>query len=474
MKQSKNSGLIHFIQEDFLLETKYAKEIYHDHVKDLPIIDYHNHLNPAEINSDKNFDNISQIWLKGDHYKWRAMRAHGISEQYITGEADDPSKFLKWAQTVPYTLRNPLYHWTHLELQRYFGIEEILNEASAKAIYEETSAMLKDPDYSVRNLLHKMNVELVCTTEDPSDSLSHHKAFSDQDPQLKMFTAFRPDQALLISADNYPQYIHNLGNSANIEIQDLNSLKKALKSRMDFFESTGCTLSDHGLSYIPFVEYDENELDQIVKKRLKGEKLSLEESEKYMTGLLFYLSQEYHRRSWVQQFHLGALRNTNTRLLKKLGPDTGWDSIGDFPQAQSMSKFFNALDSIDQLPKTIIYNLNPRDNEVFASMCGNFNDGSIVSKMQFGSAWWFLDQMDGMEKQLNAVSNIGLLSHFIGMLTDSRSFLSFPRHEYFRRILCNMFGNDIKNDRLPEDIAWIGKVASDISYYNAKNYFNFS
>jgi len=462
-----------FIHDNFLLENKYAEELYHTYSKKQPIIDYHNHLPPQQIAEDAVFANITKAWINGDHYKWRAMRTLGINEQYITGSASDKDKFMQWAKTVPYTMRNPLYHWTHLELARYFDIYDLLNENSAEKIYNETAEKLSLSEYSTRGLLKKVNAELVCTTEDPIDTLEHHKKLAASDFSVKVSTAFRPDKAILIGNAGYNDYINKLGEAAGAEINNYADLCAALRKRIEFFHQNGCRLCDHGLDQIYFEDFTENEISLIFWKKRENKELSSEEVLKFQSAVLLFLAETYHEFGWVQQFHLGALRNNNARMHRILGPDTGWDSIGDYPQAQKLSAFLNALDGKDKLAKTIIYNLNPADNEVMATMIGNFNDGSIRGKVQFGSGWWFLDQKDGMTKQLNALSNMGLISCFVGMLTDSRSFLSFPRHEYFRRILCNLLGDEIKRGELPNDMEWIGKMVSDISYNNAKNYFDF-
>jgi len=462
-----------FINDNFLLENKYAEELYHNYSKNQPIIDYHNHLNPQFIAEDKIFENITQVWINGDHYKWRAMRTLGINEQFVTGNGSDKDKFLNWGKTVPYTMRNPLYHWTHLELARYFDIYDLLNEKSAEKIYIETSEKINSQAYSTQNLLKKVNAELVCTTEDPIDTLEFHQKFANNSTGIKMSTAFRPDKAILIANDGYNAYLDTLGDVSGVAINSFADLQSALRKRIEFFNANGCKLSDHGLNQIDFENFTESEVNSIFKKKRENGELSPEEVLKFHSAILVFLSETYHEFGWVQQFHLGALRNNNARMHRILGPDTGWDSIGDYPQAQKLSAFLNALDSKDKLTKTIIYNLNPADNEVMATMIGNFNDGSVRGKVQFGSGWWFLDQKDGMTKQLNALSNMGLISCFVGMLTDSRSFLSFPRHEYFRRILCNLLGDEIKRGELPNDMEWIGKLVSDISYNNAKEYFKF-
>lgn len=461
-----------FLDEDFLLQTKTARTLYHEFAKDMPIIDYHNHLPPDQILSDKVFKNITEIWLYGDHYKWRAMRTNGINEKYCTGNASDYEKFEKWAETVPYTMRNPLYHWTHLELQRYFDIKETLSPATAKKIYDISSEKINSPEFSVRNLLNKMNVKVVCTTDDPLDSLEYHQQLREAgDYDVKVLPAFRPDKFILIDNPNFPTYIQKLGAIVNFEIQSFEDLLKALRQRADFFASQGGQISDHGLEQIYAADFTPETADSAFKNAISGKTLSEAEAVVFKSAILHELGKMYAELGWTQQFHLGALRNNNKRAMRVLGPDTGWDSIGDWSQASALSKFLGKLDEYDQLAKTIIYNLNPRDNELIATMVGNFNDGSMAGKVQFGSGWWFLDQKDGMEKQINALSNMGLLSRFIGMLTDSRSFLSFPRHEYFRRILCNIYGNDIENGELPNDIPWIGETIQNICYNNAKNYF---
>ena len=462
-----------FINDNFLLRNKYAEELYHNHASKMPIIDYHCHLSPKDIAENRVFENITKAWLDGDHYKWRAMRTLGINEKYITGNASDEEKFQQWAKTVPYTLRNPLFHWTQLELARYFDVYELLNEKSAKEIYKITSDELNSSDYSCQQLLSKMNVKVVCTTEDPIDTLEHHQQLAKSNFDTHISTSFRPDKAIMIGNDGFIEYLGKLEKAADISITSYQDLLDALVKRVQYFNENGCKVSDHGLNSIPFAPYSEAEVDQILKKRLKNEQLSFLEIEKFESAVLQFLAEQYHSLGWIQQFHLGALRNNNTRMLAKLGPDTGWDSISDYPQAEKLSKFLNSLDGKDKLSKTIIYNLNPADNEVMATMIGNFNDGSVKGKVQFGSGWWFLDQKDGMTKQMNALSNMGLISCFIGMLTDSRSFLSYPRHEYFRRLLCNLLGEEIENGELPNDMEWIGKIVEDISYNNAQENFDF-
>ncbi|MBD1428792.1 glucuronate isomerase [Sphingobacterium litopenaei] len=463
-----------FLDDNFLLQTRTAQELYHNYSKAMPIIDYHNHLIPEQIANNTQFENITQVWLNGDHYKWRAMRTNGVNEKYITGDASDKDKFLKWAETVPYTMRNPLYHWTHLELQRYFGIEDLLGPKTAESIWEKTKEKLATPNYSVRGLLKMMNVEVVCTTDDPIDSLEYHQQFAQQNETFKMLPAFRPDKAM--NSDDVLAlngYINQLEQVVKKSIGTLQEYLDALKSRHDFFAANGCSVSDHGLEQIYAEDYTEEEIAQIFNKIRLNQEITYLENLKFKSAMLVYFAHWDHEKGWVQQYHLGALRNNNARMLRVNGPDTGYDSIGDFSQARALSKFLNRLDNQDKLSKTILYNLNPADNELMATMIGNFNDGSVAGKVQFGSAWWFLDQKDGMTKQINTLSNMGLLSRMVGMLTDSRSFLSFPRHEYFRRLLCDIFGQDIENGELPNDIEWIGKLVKDISYYNAKEYFKF-
>jgi glucuronate isomerase len=463
-----------FLESHFLLQSKTAELLYHEYAADMPIIDYHCHLDPAQIADDINFNSLTSVWLKGDHYKWRAMRANGISEEYITGKRSDWEKFEQWAATVPYTLRNPLYHWTHLELQRYFDIDELLSPKTAKAIYDSCAAKLLTPEYSVQNLITKMNVEVICTTDDPIDGLEHHQKISKSNWAVKVFPAFRPDKAM--NADDAKalnDYINKAEAVSDTAINDFNDYLKALKKRHDYFAENGCTVSDHGLEQLYAADYTIEEIKNIFSKIRSGKSLTPEEILKFKSAMLYEFALWDHEKGWVQQYHIGALRNTNSRGFRENGPDTGYDSIGDFSQGQSLAKFLNKLDATNQLTKTIIYNLNPADNELIAAMTGNFNDGTVAGKIQFGSAWWFLDQKDGMTNQLNALSGMGLVSKLVGMLTDSRSFMSYPRHEYFRRLLCNLFATDIENGELPNDTAWTGKIIQDICYYNAKSYFPF-
>jgi glucuronate isomerase len=463
-----------FMDENFLLQSKTAEILYHEFAKDLPIIDYHCHLPADEIADNKQFANLTKIWLDGDHYKWRAMRANGVPEEFCTGNAPDDQKFRKWAETVPYTLRNPLYHWTHLELKRYFGIETILDPSTADKIYEEASRKLKTNEYRVQKLLLKLNVEVVCTTDDPIDSLENHKKIKSLKFPVIVLPTWRPDKAM--AADNpavYNTYIDRLSEVSDIGIHTYSDLISALRKRQAFFHSMGCRLSDHGLETFYASDFTDSEVEKIFSKVRSGKKLLPKDLFMLKSALLCELAVMDHELGWTQQYHIGALRNNNNRMMQLLGPDKGYDSIGDFEMGRSMSKFFDRLESSEKLTKTIIYNLNPRDNELIATMAGNFNDGKTPGKMQFGSGWWFLDQKDGMEKQINALSSLGLLSRFVGMLTDSRSFMSFPRHEYFRRILCNLIGTDIENGELPNDLKLLGKTVQDVSYFNAKEYFGF-
>ncbi|HMH24750.1 MAG TPA: glucuronate isomerase [Puia sp.] len=463
-----------FLDENFLLAGTTAQRLYHDFAKDMPVIDYHCHLPPDQIAEDRVFENISQAWLYGDHYKWRAMRAGGADEGFCTGDRTDYEKFEKWAEIVPYTLRNPLYHWTHLELQRYFDIKDLLSPVTAAAIYKACNEKLHSPGYSVRGLLQKMKVETVCTTDDPVDSLAFHQQIRKSGAGIQVLPAFRPDKAMNVDDPvAFNEYVARLEAAADMNIGSFSQYLEALRKRHDFFAEMGCTVSDHGLDHLYAEEYTAGELESIFSKLRSGRTPDEQERKKIRSAMLFELALWDWEKGWVQQFHLGALRNNNSRALRNLGSDTGWDSIGDFQQARDLSKFLDRLDTSDRLARTILYNLNPADNELIAAMTGNFNDGSIAGKVQYGAAWWFLDQKDGMTRQLNTLSNMGLLSRFVGMLTDSRSFLSYPRHEYFRRILCNLFGEEVDKGELPGDIVWIGKIVQDICYYNAKNYFGF-
>lgn len=462
-----------FLSEDFLLENDFSSLLFHDYAAGMPIIDYHNHLSPKDIAESRVFPTITSAWLEGDHYKWRAMRAYGIDEAYITGDASDQEKFLRWSEVVPYTMRNPLYHWTHLELRRYFGIEDLLNKDIAISVYERCNEQLLKDSFNAQGLLDQMNVELLCTTDDPCDELSYHKAIAASDWALDVRPTFRPDRLYHIEREDYLKYVQQLGEQVGFEVNSVDQLLEAAKSRINYFHSLGGRLSDHGFEQLFEIDYSLNSANQTFKKVLNSQGINKEEAQVFQMTILVELAKIYHEKGWTQQFHLGSVRNNSTRAMRSYGSDTGFDSIGDFEQARGLQKFLNTLDRNDQLTKTILYNLNPRDNEVFATMAGNFNDGSIAGKIQHGSAWWFLDQKDGMEKQMNALSNMGLLSKFIGMLTDSRSFLSFPRHEYFRRILCNLIGKDVENGELPADEKFLGGIVQDICYHNAKRFLRF-
>lgn len=464
------------MDENFLLQTETAQKLYHEHAAKMPIIDYHCHLIPSMVANDHKFKSLTEIWLGGDHYKWRAMRTNGVDEKYCTGaETSDWEKFEKWAETVPHTMRNPLYHWTHLELKTGFGIEKLVSPATAREIYDECTAKLQTPEYSARNIMRKYKVEAVCTTDDPIDSLEHHIKTKNDGFEIKMLPTWRPDKAMAVeNSANFRTYVEELAKVSGIAISTFDDMIAALRKRQDFFAELGCKLSDHGIEEFYAEDYTEAEIKAIFNKVYGGKELSHDEILKFKSAMMVIFAEMDWEKGWTQQFHYGAIRNNNTRLFNKLGADTGFDSIGTFVTAKQMSKFFDTLDKQNKLTKTIIYNLNPADNEVIATMIGNFQDGSVVGKMQFGSGWWFLDQKDGMEKQMNALSVLGLLSRFVGMLTDSRSFLSYPRHEYFRRTLCNLLGNDVENGLLPaSEIDFIGQMVENISYNNAKNFFKF-
>ncbi|MDZ7878965.1 MAG: glucuronate isomerase [Saprospiraceae bacterium] len=461
-----------FLTDNFLLQTKTAQTLYHEFAKQMPIIDYHCHLPPDEIAQNKQFKNLTEIWLKGDHYKWRAQRTLGVNEHFITGKASDREKFHKWAAVVPSTMRNPLYHWTHMELKNPFGITELLDADNADYIYDACGEQLAH--FTTQTLLTHNNVEVVCTTDDPCDNLEHHIAIKNRTFGTKILPAFRPDVAMSIdNADGFRAYVRRLESVVNQTLTSYDDYLTALKSRHDYFAKMGCQLSDHGLETIYAADYTEGGIRKIFAKVLGGKAATEKEILQFKSAMLYEFAVWDFEKGWTQQYHLGAIRNNNSRFLRELGKDIGVDSIGDYSMAVAMSRFFDKLEGENKLAKTIIYNLNPADNEVFATMIGNFQDGSIKGKMQWGSGWWFLDQKDGMTKQINTLSNMGVLSAFIGMITDSRSFLSYPRHEYFRRLLCNIFGDDVKNGELPDDIDWIGSLVQDICYRNARDYFKF-
>lgn len=463
-----------FMDENFLLQTETAQKLYHNHAANMPIFDYHCHINPKDIADDRQFKTITEVWLYGDHYKWRAMRTNGVDERFCTGDASDWEKFEKWAETVPHTLRNPLYHWTHLELKKFFGVEKLLNPATAKEIYDHCNALLSNPEYSVRGLIRKANVHTICTTDDPVDTLEYHQQIKNDGFEVAVLPAWRPDKAMMVADPAFfNDYMGQLQKAAGMDIKTFGDLIAALDKRHQYFHDNGCRLSDHGLDTAYAEEYTAGEIEAIFAKIRGGNKLAEEEILKFQSCMLYEFGVMDHSRGWTQQLHIGAQRNNNTRLFKRLGPDTGFDSIGDKPVAEPLAKLLDRLDMENKLCKTILYNLNPRDNELYATMLGNFQDGSVPGKIQYGSGWWFLDQKDGMVKQMNALSNLGLLSRFVGMLTDSRSFLSYTRHEYFRRTLCNLLGNDVENGEIPADMELLGSMVENICFNNAKNYFNF-
>ncbi len=461
-----------FPDENFLLHNHTARKLFHEIAKDLPIIDYHNHLPEKQIAADLQFENLTQAWLYGDHYKWRAMRANGVEEKYCTGNAPDFDKFSKWAETIPYTLRNPLYHWSHLELQRYFSIHDLVQPGTAKSIYERCSAMLSSREYSVRNLLRKMKVTVLCTTNDPLDRLESHQKIKADGFEIKVFAAFRPDHAVRSSdAVLFNRYLERLEAGTGMSITRFDDYVGALKICHDYFASQGCTVSDHGVERFYDGGFTQKEITGLFERLRSGNNISREDHWKFQTALYRIFAEWNYEKNWVQQFHIGAIRNNNSRMTAIAGDDAGCDSIGDFPQAAGLAGFLDSLESGQKLTRTILYNLNPADNEMMATMAGNFNDGSTAGKIQWGAAWWFLDQKDGITKQLNTLSNMGLLSRFAGMLTDSRSFLSFPRHEYFRRVLCNLLGEEMENGEIPDDLDWTSKLLEDICYRNTLNYF---
>lgn len=461
-----------FLSKDFLLQTETAVRLYHDYASKMPIIDYHCHISPKEIAEDRQFDTITQVWLGGDHYKWRQMRSNGIEEALITGDADDREKFRAWAATLQKAIGNPLYHWSHLELQRYFDIEEPLTVQNCDRIYDLCNEKLRQPDYSAKSLIKRSNVAALCTTDDPVDTLEWHQLIKkDTNFPVQVLPAWRPDKAVGIEKDDYPIYLNQLEKAASCPIRSFRDLKAALQNRMLFFHEQGCRTSDHGLDYVMYSPATEEEANHILQKRLSGTALDLEEIRKFKTACLVYLGKEYHKLGWVMQLHYGVLRNNNTRCFTTLGPDTGFDCISDYTPVQELIRFLNALDCSEELPKTILYSLNPIDNAAIDTVIGCFQDSTAVGKIQHGSAWWFNDHKSGMTEQLTSLANLGLLANFIGMLTDSRSFLSYTRHEYFRRILCNLIGQWVENGEYPNDLDFLGKMVQDISYNNCKKYF---
>lgn len=461
-----------FMDDDFLLNNEVAVKLFHEYASKMPIFDFHCHLNPKDIYEDKKFKNITEVWLYGDHYKWRLMRSNGVDEKYITGDADDYSKFLEFAKTMPMAIGNPVFHWTHLELQRYFGVNDLLNENTAASIWEKVNSVLSSSDFSVRNIIKKSNVKILCTTDDPTDSLEYHKLLKeDKSFDVKVLPAFRPDKGINIDKDDFRDWVKKLGEASGKTIEDYEDYLDALNSRMEYFDSLGCRLSDHALDFVSYEESTKIKVNEIFKKALEGEELSKFEIDQYKTSVLQFLGRKYKEFGWAMQLHIAALRNTNTRMFRKLGPDTGYDSINDVDIAQKVAKLLDSLDLTGSLPKTILYTLNPKDNYVLATLMGCFQGEGIPGKMQFGSAWWFNDNIDGMREQMKTLANVGLLSKFVGMVTDSRSFLSYPRHEYFRRILCNLIGEWVDRGEVPYDIDLLGKIVQDISYNNAVNYF---
>jgi glucuronate isomerase len=460
-----------FIHDDFLLHSETARQLYHNYAAGEPILDYHSHLSPADIATDRRFNDLSAIWLEGDHYKWRAMRANGIDERYCTGDATPYEKFLAWARTVPATLRNPLYHWTHLELKRYFGVSELLDERSARIIWDKANAMLATPELSVRQILRKFRVLALCTTDDPCDDLAHHKTIAADRPGFRVYPTFRPDQALQVNAPGkFNSWTARLAAASNRAILKFTDFLEALQQRHDYFHAHGARISDHGLARCPADWCTQSEAAAIFDTARAGTPATPEEQARFASFLMVFFGRLDAEKGWTKQLHLGALRNANTRLVRQLGPDTGFDSIGDWNQAEALCRYLDRLDQEHALPKTIVYNVNPTDNYVLATAVGNFQDGSVAGKVQFGSAWWFLDQKEAMEWQLNALSNTGLLSRFVGMLTDSRSFMSFPRHEYFRRVLCDVLGRDVERGELPNDVPLLGAMVKNICFANAREY----
>jgi len=464
-----------FLDQDFLLHNETAKTLYHNYAAKMPIIDFHNHLSAKEIYENKKFDNISDVWLGGDHYKWRAMRTLGVAEEIVTGLASPEEKFESWAKSMPYLIGNPLFHWTHLELQRYFGIDTVLNETTADEIFAKCNEMLQNDEFTVRGLLAMQHVQAMCTTDDPVDDLKYHKLIS-EDPttDLQVLPSFRPDKAANIELSWFNDWVNTLSGVVGYKIDKLDDLFKALEDRMDFFVSVGCTVSDNGIDVFSYTtDVTKEEAEELFLKGRSGEKLTADEVEKYKAYVMLFLGKEYHKRNWVMQLHIGALRNNNTRRLNQLGPDTGYDAVNNSFDIAKLALFLNDLDGSDQLPKTIIYNLNPSDNHKIVTLMQCFQDGITTGKLQFGSGWWFMDQKDGMINQMRDLATNGILSKFVGMLTDSRSFLSFPRHEYFRRILCQLLGEWVEAGEYPADIEFLGTIVRDICYNNAKEYFGF-
>ncbi len=463
-----------FMDQDFLLSTETARTLFHEHAKKMPIVDYHCHINPEEIAKDRKFENITQVWLGGDHYKWRQMRSNGVEEKYITGDASDREKFQKWAETLEKAIGNPLYHWSHLELQRYFGYHGYLNGKTAEEVWNLCNAKLQEDGMSVRNLIRQSNVTLLCTTDDPADSLEWHKVIAeDHTFDVQVLPAWRPDKAMNIEKPDYAEYLEKLGNAAGMEIKSFKELKTALKKRMEFFDSMGCKVSDHALEYVMYAPASEEQIEELFAKRLQGAELTKEEVLQFKTAYMIFVGKEYHRLGWAMQLHYGCKRDNNVFRYHQLGPDTGYDCIDNYAPSAQMADFLNALNATDELPKTIIYSLNPNDNAAIGTILGCFQDAGTQGKIQQGSAWWFNDHKIGMMEQMTSLANLGLLGNFIGMLTDSRSFLSYTRHEYFRRILCELIGGWVENGEYPADMEVLGNMVEDISYRNAVRYFGF-
>ena len=461
-----------FLDENFLLNNKTAERLYHEYAKDMPIFDYHCHLSPKEIAQNKKYRNITELWLGGDHYKWRAMRSNGVDERFITGDADDKEKFFKWAETMKYCLGNPLYHWAHLELKRYFGIEKILSAETAAEIWEECNKKLDSKDFSVKNLIKRSNVSILCTTDDPVDNLQYHATIAkDETFGVRVLPAFRPDKGINIDKEPFLPWLEELSKASGMEIGSFEAYKNAMNQRIEFFHRAGCRISDHGLDMVCFETSTEQDAETVLKKAFSHQRITETEARIFKTQVLLFLGKLYAKYNWAMQIHLGVNRNNNSKMMKRLGPDTGFDSIGDFSLSQTLIKFLDSLDAADELPRTILYCINPGDNEILATIAGSFQNGGIPGKIQFGSAWWFNDQKDGMERQMRTLANLGLLGRFVGMVTDSRSFISYTRHEYFRRVLCNILGEWAENGEVPLDMKLLGGMVQDICFNNARNYF---
>jgi glucuronate isomerase len=471
-KKEGNSVMKEFLCKDFLLENDTAKKLYHEYAKDMPIFDYHCHLSPKEIAEDKKYENITEVWLGGDHYKWRGMRSQGIEEKYITGDGNDKDKFMKWASTIQYCIGNPLYHWTHLELSRYFGVDKQLNEETAEEIWDICNKKLQEASFSAKGLIKRSNVKVICTTDDPIDDLKYHRIIKeDKDFDVKVLPTFRPDKCVSIEKDSFLPWINSLEKVVNYKVNNIDVLLKAMNERVQYFHDLGCRIADHGLEGVDYIETEKEEINEIFVKKLCNEEINEEEIIKFKSYMLVFFGRLYAKHNWAMQLHMGCIRNANTRMMKLLGPDTGFDTIGDYSIAEGLAGVLDALDKTNELPKTILYNLNPCDNYVLGTLIGCFQNSDAKGKIQFGSGWWFNDQKDGMIKQMTDLANLGMLSNFVGMLTDSRSFLSYTRHEYFRRILCNVIGKWVENGEFPCDMKLLGTIVQNISFNNALNYF---